>query len=281
MQRFYELTNAVFDPIHSFWEKPKTKQTVALIQVAAFLLGILGIELNRRGLLPPALAHLTPNHHAYAINLAFTLVLAQEVVDLIFALPCSISKSVGKQFEILCLIMVRNSFKELVHFNEPFTLTAGLEQIYPIFADGCGALLIFVGLGYYLRIHKKKPAGRKGPWLYPFVSMKKFMALALLVVFFGLAVQVGLESLRLGEIQPFFTIFYTLLIFCDILIVLISHIYQPSFESVFRNSGFALCTLVIRLALAAPPLLAPVLGVAAIGIAICLSLAYKAFTAAE
>lgn len=280
MNRFYELSTTVFDPIHSCWEKPKTKQTVAVLQVLAFLLGILGIELNRRGLLPPFLARVTPSHHGYAINLAFTLVLAQEVVDLIFALPCSISKAVGKQFEILCLIMIRNSFKELVNFSEPFTLGPDPTPLYPIIADGVGAVLIFVGLGYYLRINKRSGGGavRKGAWLYPFVSMKKFLSLLLLLVFLGLAVSVAHDSIQKGSPQPFFDIFYTLLIFCDILIVLISHIYQPAFRYVFRNSGFALCTLVIRLALAAPPIMAPALGVIAIAVAIGLSLAYKAFS---
>lgn len=276
MYRFYELSTNIFDPIHSLWERPRTKQTVAIIQVAAFLLGILGIELNRRGLLPPVLARVAPSHHGYAINLAFTLVLAQEVIDLIFALPCSISKSVGKQFEILCLIMIRNSFKELVNFNEPFVLGEDPSLLYPMIADGVGALLIFLGLSGYLRIHKRTTA-RKRPWLYPFVAMKKFLSLLLLAVFFGLALFVGWESYVKGAPQPFFDVFYTLLIFCDILIVLISHIYQPAFRYVFRNSGFALCTLLIRLALAAPPIMAPTLGVVSILVAIGISLAYKSF----
>jgi hypothetical protein len=277
MYSFYELSTNIFDPIHSFWERPKTKQTVAVIQVAAFLLGILGIELNRRGLLPPLLARVTPSHHGYAINLAFTLVLAQEVIDLIFALPCSISKSVGKQFEILCLIMIRNSFKELVHFNEPFVLGEDPSLLYPMIADGVGALLIFLGLSGYLRIHKRT-AVRKRPWLYSFVAMKKFLSLTLLAIFFALALYVGWDSYGKGAPQPFFDVFYTLLIFCDILIVLISHIYQPAFRYVFRNSGFALCTLLIRLALAAPPIMAPILGVVSILVAIGISLAYKSFS---
>ena len=40
----------------------------------------------------------------------------------------------------------------------------------------------------------------------------------------------------------------------DILVVLIFQCFRPSFQAVFRNSGYALCTLFIRLALATPPM---------------------------
>ena len=66
--------------------------------------------------------------------------------------------------------------------------------------------------------------------------------------------------------------FYTLLILTDILIVLLSQCYQPSFYAVFRNSGFALATLIVRIALAAPPYYNVLLGVAAACFSILLTL---------
>jgi hypothetical protein len=66
--------------------------------------------------------------------------------------------------------------------------------------------------------------------------------------------------------------FYTLLILTDILVVLISQCYQPSFYAVFRNSGYALSTLIIRMALAAPPFFNVLLGIAAALFAIFLTL---------
>ncbi len=70
----------------------------------------------------------------------------------------------------------------------------------------------------------------------------------------------------------FFHGFYTLLILTDILVVLISQCYQPSFYAIFRNSGFALSTLIIRFALAAPPFYNVLLGLAAALFAILLTL---------
>ena len=80
----------------------------------------------------------------------------------------------------------------------------------------------------------------------------------------------------------FFPVFYTLLIFTDILVVLISQCFRPSFQAVFRNSGYALCTLFIRLALAAPPMYDVALGVVAGSFAITLTLVWtKVFTTAK
>ena len=279
MSTFYELATDLFDPLHSFWEHPKTRRVVAVSQVVAFLIGLLGIELNIRGLLPPFLARMTPMSHFYAINLAFTLVLIQEVVDLIFVLPCSVTKSLGKQFEVLCLILLRDAFKELVHLHEPIILIEAVDVLLPMLADGAGALIVFMGLGLYYRRYRKRAQTRKGPWLYPFVATKKFLAFCLLLAFLAYGAWIGWQGMTTGHLYPFFSVFYTVLIFSDIFIVLLSHTYQPAFRSVFRNSGFALATLLIRFALAAPAYYAPAIGIAAMAMAYGVSRASEAFEA--
>jgi hypothetical protein len=277
MTTFYEFSTHVFDPLHTFWEHPRTRRVVAITQVAAFLAGLLGIELNRLGLLPPALARITPTSHFYAISLAFTLVLVQEVVDLIFVLPCSVTKSLGKQFEILCLILLRDAFKELVNLHSSVIEIETGHVLLPMLADGAGALLVFSGLGLYYRHHRTRPQPRKGPWLYPFVANKKFLACCLLLFFLGFGAWVIWQSAADGRPHEFFSVFYTVLIFTDIFVVLLSHTYQPAFRSVFRNSGFALATLLIRFALAAPAYYAPLLGVVAICFAFGVSVASDVF----
>ncbi|MBU0909011.1 MAG: hypothetical protein KJ717_05535, partial [Proteobacteria bacterium] len=67
------------------------------------------------------------------------------------------------------------------------------------------------------------------------------------------------------------------LIFCDILLVLISQCFQPGFRAVFRNSGYALATLLIRLALTAPPFFNVMIGVVSAIFALFLTLVYDKF----
>ncbi len=280
MDTLFERFTYLFDPLHHFWEHERMHRRFALGLIVVFLGALASIELNRQGVLPAALGAHTPTNHFYAVNLAFTLVLILEVISLIFTLPCSFSRSVGKQFEILSLILLRDAFKALSSFAEPITLGADLTAVYHILGYGFGALAVFALLGVYYRIQPTKKQDMGLPTdLFRFVAAKKGIALVILAVF----VVLGLTNLynRVAGLPhiDFFPVFYTLLIFTDILVVLISQCFRPSFHAVFRNSGYALSTLFIRLALAAPPMYDVLLGLVAALFAIALTLAWtRVFT---
>lgn len=277
MDRICELVTYVFDPLHSFWERKRTQQVVAALLVAVFLGSLLGIEANRQGLLPVFLASHTPANHFHSVGLAFTLVLILEVVGFIFSVPCSIAKSVGKQFEILAIILLRSSFKELAKFAEPVSLVGHLDALWRIAADASGALVVFVLLGFFLRVQQHKEEMKNPQALFFYVSTKKLMALILLGLFIAMSAFNVWNKLIGGGMIDFFPSFFTLLIFADILLVLISHIFFPSFRAVFRNSGFAVATLLIRLALTAPPFINVLVGIGSVVFALCLTLACNVF----
>ena len=238
-----------------------------------FLSGLLCIELKRFGLIPESLAPLIPRSHFSAIEAAFTVVLILEVISLIFTLPCSFSRSVGKQFELLALILLRNAFKELSYFPEPISFAGNEQAILRIMSDGFGALLIFALLGLYYLIQGKKQDDVMRPLdLYSFVSAKKGLALLLLGAFGYMGIRSAWLSITGQEHTDFLYDFYTLLILADILVVLISQCFQPGFYAVFRNSGFALSTVLIRIALAAPPFFNVLLGLSAALFAILLTI---------
>jgi hypothetical protein len=280
MDFLFERFTYIFDPLHHYWEHERMHRRFALGLVAVFLGSLVSIELNRQGLLPAALAAHTPTNHFHAVNLAFTLVLILEVVSLIFTLPCSFSKSVGKQFEILSLILLRDAFKELSYFAEPITVGTELAPVLHILGYGFGALVIFALLGVYYRLQPDKKQDKGLPHdLFRFVAAKKGIALLILITFFVLGLN-NLYNMVAGLPHiDFFPVFYTLLIFTDILVVLISQCFRPSFHAVFRNSGYALSTLFIRLALAAPPMYDVALGIVAALFSIALTLAWtRVFT---
>lgn len=275
MNFIYERITYIFDPLHHFWEHEKIHKKISFALVVFFVLAVFVIELQRMGILPEEMARYVPNNHFYAVQYAFTVVLILEVISLIFTLPCSFSKAVGKQFEILALILMRNAFKELAEFPEPIVFVGNEEAILRILADGFGALLIFALLGVYYYVQARSKTGDDGVYtndIFMFVAAKKGIALILLGFFVFMGVNSVLLTIAGVEHTDFLYDFYTVLILADILVVLISQCYHPSFFWMFRNSGYALSTLLIRLALAAPPYFNVLMGVAAAAFAILLTL---------
>ena len=63
------------------------------------------------------------------------------------------------------------------------------------------------------------------------------------------------------RLVPIFEVFYTMLIFVDILLVLISLQFSSTYHVAFRASGFAVATVFLRIALVAPPYINSALGV--------------------
>lgn len=282
MYRFFDRVTYMFDPLHDLYERDKVHRKIALVTVFLFIVAIFCIELNRQGLLPPAWAAALPDNHFHAISMAFTIVLILEVISLIFALPCSFSRSLGKQFEILALIFMRNAFKELSLFPEPLAYSGNEEQVLHILASGFGALIIFILLGLYYRVQKKAERDGRQRDLYGFVASKKAISLFLLLTFASMGIWSVLQAWRGVEHADFFHEFYTILILTDILIVLVSQCFCPSSIMIFRNSGYAFSTLTIRIALVAPVYYNVLLGSAAVCFALLLSLAsQRLFTERE
>ncbi len=85
-----------------------------------------------------------------------------------------------------------------------------------------------------------------------YVMSKKLISLVLFLLFVGIAVRDLILFVQTGNDADFFETIYTILIFADIALVLISQRFMPDFHAVFRNSGFVIGTLIMRLSLSAP-----------------------------
>lgn len=274
----FTAVTGIFDPLNAWWERQRTQKVVTGALLFSFIAALVVIELGRQGLLPELLQRRIPSSHYQAINIAFTFVLVLEVVSLIFTLPCSVSRSLGKQFEILALILIRSSFKEFGALPEPIAFTDQVDILWRILADGGGAIAIFALLGLYTRLlEKSQETLPPGPVRDRFVGAKKIVALALLVVFTSMGLYNVWLFLNGGKFFHFFQHFYTVLIFSDILLVLIAQCFLPEFRGIFRNSGYALATLLIRLSLAAPAFYNVLIGVSSALFAVALTLIYNYF----
>lgn len=272
MNTLFARITYIFDPLQTIYEHEKVHRKISMVLVLLFLCSLVVIELRRQGLLPQELAVLVPVNHFYAVHTAFTIILVLEVISLIFVLPCSFSRSLGKQFEILSLILIRNAFKELSYFSEPLGYEGNIDKIMHILASGFGALLIFALLGVYYKIQRRSEEDSRHMDLYSFVASKKAISLMLLVSFISMGGYSVYQSLMGIDHGDFLHSFYTQLILTDILIVLVSQCFHPSAKMMFRNSGYALSTLMIRLALVAPVYYNVLLGAAAMIFAILLTL---------
>lgn len=269
------LVNTLYDSLFERWEDLHSQRRQADFLVLVFLGSLIVIELSRLSILP-AHWHI-PTNHFYAVKIAFDLLLMLEVVGLVFNLAGSVANAMGKQFEIFSLILLRQSFKEFVNFAEPIEWSHVGDSVKFILSDAFGGLLIFglVGVFYYLQKHRRITENAEE--LASFITAKKLLALTLLLTF----IFIGLYDVWLWlsgqETFKFFEVFYTILVFSDILLVLISLRYNSTYSIVFRNSGFAVATILLRLALTAPPFVNVGLGVSAIVMSIGLTLIYNNF----
>lgn len=277
MKWLYRWTGRIFDFLESRWESRPGRRLVAIGLIISFIAGLILIELSRQGLLPSPLAEWIPTNHFYAVNFTFSLLLIAELADLIFGLAHSVANSVGKQFEILSLILLRETFKEFTHFPEPIQWEQVQPAMLSILADTGGALVVFVILGFYYRMQRHRPITEDEQRQANFIAAKKLIALGLLAAFLWIGIYTASQFVTTGDSIPFFDACYTVLIFADVMLVLVSLYYSTTYTVVFRNSGFAVATVLIRLALIAPPPFNALLGISSALFALGLTAAYNAF----
>lgn len=270
----------IFDSVEKSVESHTGHRIVGAVLVACFVGTLVAVELKRQGMLSGDIGHLVPDSHLVAIQIAFTLLLFVEVVALILAISHSISFSIGKQFELLSLILLRDVFKELSHMHEPITWMEVVPAMTSMAASAIGALLIFVVLAFFYRAQCHQPITQDHLEKSSYIAAKKSIALALLAAFIyivGRSLMAAYTSTD-PPTSPFESL-YTILIFTDVLLVLLSLRYSSSYHVAFRNSGFAVATVMIRITLIAPPLIGAGLGAATALFTLAVTLAYNRFTA--
>jgi hypothetical protein len=266
------------DRLEHLWEERVMRGTAGSVLVVTYLAMIVLIELHLRGWLfwiPERFVTWLPDTHFFAVEVAFTLLLLTEVVSLIFGLTRSFSRSIGIQIEILALILLRDAFKKFTTFGEPLQWELVTESLYKMVADGVGALLIFVILAIYYKTMQHQPITDDDTEKVSFIAYKKVIALGLILIFTSIGIVDAYRFVTGGETYPFFETFYTILIFTDVLMVLLSMRYTTNFAVTFRNFTYALVTVFIRLALVAPAPINAIMGVGTALFALSMGITYR------
>ena len=88
----------------------------------------------------------------HAVYTPFTFILFYEVILLVLALPRSHTTSIGKQYEIISLIVIRRVFKDIGEFNDPAQWIAQTELASMVLLDMVAALFMFALVTLFRRI---------------------------------------------------------------------------------------------------------------------------------
>ncbi len=264
-RRFHER---VFEGLQERWHRPRTRRAIGWSLTGAFFVAILCIEAARQGWMPEMLGKPLPVNHLAAIAWVFTLLLIIEILDLIFSLAQSVANALGKQLEIFSLIMIRKTFDELARLPEPIDIGGATEVLLQMGALAGGALVVFVAIVLYYRLQRHSPISTDTEDVAQFVSFKKGVCLLLLGAFGVTGLLFGFRSLTLDQPNAplpldFFVVFFTVLVFSDVLLVLASFHVTRDYRIVFRNFAFAVVTVFLRIALVADPYPKAILGASA------------------
>lgn len=281
MESLLRIGERFFDKLRDSLEGKETNTLISRMLVIVFLLSTtVSLLVNNTQLNFGGYNKYFENHF-FAIELCFVILLMYELLSLIFVLPKSVSKSVGKQLELLSLIFVRGAFKEFSHIEDitdySFDITNLPEPIVNMIFYALGSLVMFVLLGFTNKLRKHTPINNIESDTKKFVQARKLLGLFLLLSFVVVLLFDIAEIFIKGKYIPSFDTFYTILIYSDILILLIALRYTMNYFKIFRYSAFVVATIFIRLALSVKPYYDVIVGVFASVFVLLLTWAYNYF----
>ena len=258
---------AVFELCMGDETEDKVRKAAIVLAVAGFFVHIVLWALNDAGRISiTGEASELVSSPLSSLYTPFSILLVYEVYQLIRTIPDSFSSSVGKQYEIATLLVVRDILKRLseVESSESWELSSDLGFLLV----ECAAFLalLYTSLTYFRISEKSVKSGDMSGDIAVFVEAKRFVANFMLIVFLLTAAYsffTWISSVQDGggsvSRAIFFLDFFTFLILADILILLISYWFYTDFGNLARNTGFVLTTVIIRVAISTKGISAMVL----------------------
>ena len=194
-----------------------------------------------------------------ALYTPFSIILAYEVYELIKAIPESFSNSIGKQFEVITLLVVRDIFKNLANVGDTDASTLDSDVAF-IAVEAVVFVVLFTTALYFRYVTSlSKPSEYQDDSVRVFVNQKKDLACSLVVIYVIVAIY-SVTSWSFGVLDGegnlsrtvFFLDFFTWLILSYIIILLVSYKHITDFPQLARNTGFVLSTVIIRVGIGTP-----------------------------
>ena len=123
----------------------------------------------------------------HAVYTPFSFILFYEVLLLVLALPRSHTSAIGKQYEIVSLIVIRRVFKDIGEFRDPMTWVNQRDEAMMVLMDMVAAVLMFLLVTGFRRVSYTVVHSPPHHQLDRFVAIKKSIATLLCLVLLVLA----------------------------------------------------------------------------------------------
>ena len=253
-----KIGSKIFDEIFSEVNRKKIESFTIWSATVGFIFHLSLVLLNNYSIINIGNESLLLTNPISAIYTPFSIILYYEIFLLIFYLPRSFTTSILKQFEIISLIIIRRIFYDIpklnLDSNDWFKNPDNLQITYDLIS-----ILILFFLIYLFNFVKSKIENKKGiKNIDRFIDSKKIISVILIPVMIILFIiglynlySIGMSSNFASSFyyvnEVFYNTFFSILIIADVFILLLSFLYTERYSQIMRNTGFIICTILIRL----------------------------------
>ena len=257
MKSLLQYSGNYFDKHFNAKSVRKVELLILRVAVFAFLFHLIIIFLGNNFIYFKNLQH----SYLKAIYTPFSFILFYEVFLLVIIIPKSISEFVGKQFEVITLITLRSFFHDIADLDLKNSININNPEFISLLYDLIASLIMLSLTILYYKIYQNNRKSEIVNELNDFINIKKLVSLSMILILFLLSISSlyvwgtqMLEALNLKQNYPnpntvFYADFFSIMIFVDVLLLIISFIYHFSFFTIFRNASFIITTILIRMSL--------------------------------
>ncbi len=280
MIQLQKLFDFLYAKLLSEKTKHQSEKIFVGIAIISFLLHLLIIGLVDFNFIKIKYQSSLLNDPISAIYTPFSFILIYEVYLLVYYLPKSTTIYIGKQYEIITLIIIRRIFKDLskLEFNETwylskFNINFGLDLL--------ATIILFYLIYVFYKLNKANETNQmkiqKTISVTNFIKLKNVFAIILIPIFLVMSSYSLLHWIyesffsitdlvkKIKDINSiFFDEFFTVLILVEVLILLFSFFLSDKFSKVIRNSGFIISTILIKVSFGTEGILNTILIVVAV-----------------
>ena len=252
-----KIGSKIFDGIFSENNRKKIESFTIWSASIGFIFHLSLVLLNNNSIINIGNESLLLTNPISAIYTPFSIILYYEIFLLIFYLPRSFTTSILKQFEIISLIVIRRIFYDIpkldLESNNWFENADNLQITYDLIC-----ILILFFLIYLFNYVKTNIDIKKTKNIDKFIDSKKIISVILIPVmivlfivglynWYSIGITTNFASSFYYVNEVFYNTFFSILIIADVFILLLSFLYTERYSQIMRNTGFIICTILIRL----------------------------------